>query len=122
MEVPGYDRMDHELEWTGDSELSVFHVTRMAVFEYCVAVTTDPAHSVSTVMFVISGGVASMNTPLDVVEVVRPALLMATMWTYTVMLVGRREGRGWRSEDVEGGRVVGGRRESSPGHVPAHTV
>lgn len=78
MAVLGYDRMDHELEWIGDSKLSEFHVTRNAVLEYCVAVTTDPAHSVSMVMFVMLGGVSSMKTPSDVRVVSRPALLRAT--------------------------------------------
>jgi hypothetical protein len=61
--------MDQESVWIGDNELSDFHVTRKAVFEYCVAMTADPAHSVSMVMFVMVGGVSSMNTPSDVAVV-----------------------------------------------------
>ena len=122
MAVPGYDSMAQELELTGDNILSEFHVTRSAVLEYCVVFACDPVHSVSMVMFVTIGGVSSMNTPSDVAVVMVPALLMATMCTYTVMFVGRGGVTGWRSEEVEGGRGVGERREMSPGKIPADTT
>ena len=121
MKVPGYETMDQVLERTGDTLPSEFHVARRAVFENCVVVETDPTQLVSTVMFDTMGGVSSINTPSDVTDVCSPALLMATSVTYTVRLVGRGEGRGWRREDEEGGRGDGERRESSPGEVPTHT-
>ena len=114
--------MAQELEWIGDNELSLFHTTRKAVFEYCVVMAADPVHAVSMVMLMIVGGVSSINTPSDVVVVMAPALLVATRVTYTVMLVGRGGVMGQRREEVEGGRSLAGRRDSSPGQSPADTV
>lgn len=77
MAVLGYGIMSQVLEWTGDRSLSEFHVTRRAVFEYCIVEEVDPTHFVSMVMLVTVGGVSSIYTPSDEADVLPPALLKA---------------------------------------------
>lgn len=83
--------MDQKLTWTGDSESSDFHATRKAVLVYCVAMVSDPAHSLSMETLEMMGGVSSIKNPFVETVVEKPALLMATRVVKTVVF-GRRGG------------------------------